>query len=76
MFFCVWCGAPSRALWQALAIAGLAGFSTAIIVHPLIGYLDLIHLAPPVAGAGIFAAGLAMTFRPIFSGALHHRPRL
>lgn len=62
MFFCVWCGRPSRALWQALAIAGFAGFSTAIAVHPLIGYLDFVHLAPAVAGAAVFAAGLAMTY--------------
>ena len=63
MLFCVWCGEPSRSLWQALCVAGAAGFSTAIVVHPLIGYLDFIHLAPAVLGAAVFAAGLALTFK-------------
>lgn len=62
MLFCVWCGEPSRSLWQALCVAGAFGFSTAIVVHPLIGYLDFIHLAPAVAGAAVFIAGLALTY--------------
>src|SRR5882724_2815407 len=41
-----WCGAPCRSLWQVLLIAGIAGFGTAIGVHPAIGYTDLFHLAP------------------------------
>lgn len=58
---CVCCGGPSRSLWQALLIAGIAGWSTAIGIHPLIGYNDGGHLAPAVAGALLFAVGLAMT---------------
>src|SRR5687768_139855 len=38
VFFCVWCGTPSRSLWQAVAVAGLVGFATAIGIHPVIGY--------------------------------------
>jgi hypothetical protein len=64
---CVWCGRPSRSLWQALAIAGVAGFGPALGVHFAIGYTDPIHLAPAVGGAGLYAAGLALTFRP-----MHH----
>jgi hypothetical protein len=63
MFLAVLYSRPSRGLWQALAVAGLAGFGAAIGIHPVIGYLSVSHLAPAVAGALIFAAGLAMTFR-------------
>lgn len=65
ILFCVWCGHPSRSLWQALCVAGTVGFATAIGVHPLIGYTDLVHLAPAVAGAIIFGAGLVLTYRPM-----------
>jgi hypothetical protein len=44
----------SRSLWQALLISGIAGWSTTIGVHPMIGYTDSGHLAPAVAGAMIF----------------------
>jgi hypothetical protein len=61
VFACVWFGAPSRSLWQALLIAGIAGWSTAIGIHPLIGYNDAGHLAPAVIGAFLFFVGLALT---------------
>ena len=60
---CVWCGRPSRSLWESLAIAGLAGFGAAIGVHGLVGYLDLTHVGPAILGAWVFAAGLALTPR-------------
>jgi hypothetical protein len=61
IFDCVWRGTPSRALWQALAVAGTIGFACAIGVHPLIGYTNPIHLAPAVIGAIVYAAGLLLT---------------
>jgi len=63
----VWWAVPSRSLWQALLVAGIAGWSTAIGVHPVIGYTDAIHLAPAVTGAVLFFAGLALT-RPLMYG--------
>ncbi len=57
----VWFGRPSRSLWQALLIGGIAGWSTAIGVHPAIGYTDTFHLAPAVMGAALFFVGLALT---------------
>ncbi len=60
-FACVWWGTPSRSLWQALLVGGVAGWSTAIGVHPAIGYVDLFHLAPAVTGAVLFIAGLVCT---------------
>jgi len=53
-------GLPSRSLWQALAIAGVTGFGTAILVHPAIGYTDAIHLGPAVAGCCIFTIGMVL----------------
>jgi hypothetical protein len=64
LLFCVWCATPSRSLWQVLCLAGVAGFATAIGVHPWIGYTDALHLAPAVLGACLFAGGLALTFKP------------
>ena len=65
MFLAVWCARPSRSLWQALAIAGTAGFATAIGVHPAIGYNSVTHLGPAVLGALLFAAGLALQARRV-----------
>jgi formate hydrogenlyase subunit 3/multisubunit Na+/H+ antiporter MnhD subunit len=65
VFFCVWCGRPSRSLWQALAVAGLTGFATAIGIHPLIGYLSPSHLAPAVTAAALFIAGLMLSAGPM-----------
>jgi hypothetical protein len=58
---CVWCGRPSRSRWEALAIAGLAGFGAAIGVHGLIGYIDLTHVGPAIAGGLVFLVGLALS---------------
>jgi hypothetical protein len=63
MFACVRCARPSRALWQALTIAGVAGFGTAVGVHPAIGYMSFSHVGPAVLGGVVFAAGLAFTAR-------------
>jgi len=52
VLFCVWFGRPSRSLWQALSVSGLAGFGTAIGV-----------LAPAYAGLAIYLAGLGMAIR-------------
>jgi hypothetical protein len=58
MFACVLYARPSRALWQALTIAGVAGFGTAVGIHPAIGYLSVSHLGPAVLGGVVFAVGL------------------
>ncbi len=58
---CIWCGRPSPALWQALGIAGAFGFGAAVLVHPVVGYTDLGHVAPAILGACLFAAGMALT---------------
>lgn len=58
MFLSVLSARPSRNLWQALALAGTFGFSTAIGIHAVIGYKSFTHVAPAVAGCLVFIAGL------------------
>jgi hypothetical protein len=60
--FTVWCARPSRSLWQVLCLAGLTGFGTAILIHPMVGYLSFSHLAPAVVVALIFLTGLALCY--------------
>jgi hypothetical protein len=60
-FATVWWGTACRSLWQALLIGGIAGWTTAIGVHPAIGYTDPIHIAPALAGATLFIVGLLCT---------------
>jgi hypothetical protein len=65
VFFCVWCGRPSKSLWQVLCVAGVVGFATAIGIHPLVGYLSFSHLAPALSGALVFLVGLILCFKPM-----------
>ena len=58
---CVWCGRPSRSLWEALLVAGTVGFAAALGVHLPIGYHDLGHLSPAFLGAATFAVGILAT---------------
>lgn len=68
VLFCAWCGHGSRSLWQALLMAGAAGFGAAIGVHPMIGYSNLFHLAPAFLGVLIFVAGLILTRPSMYAG--------
>lgn len=65
VLLCVWCARPSRNLWQILCLSGVIGFATAIGVHPMVGYNDLLHLAPAILGAVMFIAGLILCWRPM-----------
>ncbi len=64
LFFCLWCAVPSASLWRTLVLVGLAGFGSAIAVHPAIGYNDAFHLAPALLGAVLMTTGLILTFPP------------
>jgi hypothetical protein len=59
-FAVVWFGRPSRSLWQALFVAGIAGWTSAIGIHPVIGYTDAVHMAPAVVGAVLYFVGLLL----------------
>jgi hypothetical protein len=63
MFASVRCARLSRDLRQALSVAGIAGFGSAVGVHPVIGYTSLTHLGPAVLGCIVFAAGLGLAAR-------------
>ncbi len=67
MFLCIYCGRPSRSLWQALLISGTVGFGTAIGVHFPIGYLSFTHLLPAYLGALMFATGMTLTLTGMFT---------
>ena len=68
MLMMVYCGRPSKALWQTLAIVGIAGFGSAVGVHFLIGYTDLLHLAPAYFGVLMYSAGLVLTYPRMMRG--------
>lgn len=57
---CAWYAPPSRAFYQALLLAGIAGFGCAIVVHYVAGYTNVIHLAPAFAGAALFVTSILL----------------
>ena len=60
VFLTAWKARPTRALWQAWLVGGLAGFGCAIGVHYPMRYLSVSHLAPAWVGAVIYVAGLTL----------------
>ena len=58
VFLIAWKARPTRALWQALLVGGLAGFGCAIGIHYPMGYVSVSHLAPAWTGATIYVAGV------------------
>ena len=68
IFFSIWCGTPSKSLWQILCLAGGIGFGCAIGTHFLIGYTDFIHLLPAYLGGVIFSSGLLLSYQPMMAG--------
>jgi hypothetical protein len=59
----IWCARPSRTLWQVLALSWFAVTACAVGIHYVIGYDDLLHLAPAEIGAGLFLGGLIVSAR-------------
>jgi hypothetical protein len=62
---CIWCARPSRTLWQILALSWFAVTTCAVGIHYVVGYRDLLHLAPAEIGAAIFLGGLIVSARPM-----------
>jgi hypothetical protein len=60
-FFCLWYSPPTRALWEAMLVAGGVSLAAAIGVHGFVGYTDLWHLAPALAAVASLVLGLALT---------------
>jgi hypothetical protein len=65
---CLWCGRPSRSLWQVLVFAWLALAGSAVGVHFAIGYTSASHVGPAIAGATLFGIGLFRARRPMARG--------
>ncbi len=49
-----------RAARHAVAVAGLSGFGLALGVHFAVGYTDILHLAPAIAGPLVLFTGVAL----------------
>ena len=64
-FGCLWNTTTTRTtwptLWRVLLIAGVPALTAAIGIHFVVGYVNLWHLAPAVAGAVSLAIGLALS---------------
>ena len=60
-----WKALPTRALWQAMVVAGATGFGCAIGIHYPIGYLIVSHLLPAWIGTTIYAVGIVCLFPTI-----------
>jgi dihydroorotate dehydrogenase len=52
----------NRGLWWTIALAGIPGFGAALGVHISIGYLDPLHLAPPITALALYVCGLVLTY--------------
>lgn len=59
----LWKAEPSRHVWQAVTLAGAAGFVVAVGVHYPIGYLDTLHLLPAWLGLVAFGIGSLLCHR-------------
>ncbi|TMR99893.1 hypothetical protein [Nonomuraea basaltis] len=55
-------------VWWTLALAAVAGFVPAVVAHLAIGYVDLWHLAPVLAGMALTATALTLS-RPYLCAA-------
>lgn len=53
--------AGERWLWRALAWGGNIAFACAVIVHVIVGYDELLHLAPAILGWMLWNVALALT---------------
>lgn len=67
VFCTVWCGHRSLSRWQTLLFAGTMGFVCAIGIHYVIGYTDIVHLAPAWLGFLIFSLAMAIHYGEVAS---------
>ncbi|WP_412735512.1 hypothetical protein [Krasilnikovia sp. MM14-A1259] len=60
-------------VWWSLALAAAAGFGPAVVVHFVIGYTDLVHLAPVYVGVVLTTVALVLA-RPFLCARAAGRP--
>jgi hypothetical protein len=58
---CLWGSRPSRHLHQAIVLAGTVSLAAAIGIHGIVGYTDIGHLLPALAGAATLAVGASLS---------------
>jgi len=63
VFFIVRRAEERRSMWETLFFAINIGFAAALGIHFYIGYVNLLHIAPAIAGYVIALVGLALTFK-------------
>ena len=51
-----------RWLWWTLLLAGTPAYAAAVGVHLAVGYTNLWHLAPALAGSAVYALGLLLSY--------------
>lgn len=49
-------------LWWALLIAGTVGYTAAVMVHHVVGYLNFKHLLPAIGGFALLLIGLVLSY--------------
>jgi hypothetical protein len=54
LLFMARCAELDRSLIEIVAVMGCTGFATAIGVHFVVGYIDLLHLLPAFVGFSVF----------------------
>jgi hypothetical protein len=57
----LWGSRPSRHLHQAIVLAGTVSLAAAIGIHGIVGYTDIGHLLPALAGAATLAVGASLS---------------
>jgi hypothetical protein len=60
LLFMARCAALNRSLVEIVAVMGFAGFGAAIGVHFIVGYVDVLHLLPAIAGLFLFLCADAL----------------
>ena len=60
----------ARWVWWTVLAGGLPGFAATLAIHGAVGYTDALHLAPVWLAVGLYAVGLATSWR--YLGARPH----
>jgi hypothetical protein len=63
IFFTVRRATELRSMWEVLFIAINIGFLAALGIHFYIGYVNLLHIAPAIAGYATALLGLALSYK-------------
>jgi hypothetical protein len=68
IFFTVRRAEERKSMWEILLVSINTGFLSAIGIHYYIGYTNLLHLSPALAGYFFGIMGLLFTYRRCMKG--------